>query len=427
MSKIKVLIFPAGETNSIELHDALSHNVNIEVLGCSSVDRHGAYVFKNYRSGLPNIADREFLEEFNKLIQEWHVDYILPTHDTVAQFLAENQEKLDARVIVASYETAKICRDKRMTYELFSDCDFCPKQYNDFEKLPVFIKPRNGQGGKGAKRIDELEDVPQKFRAKEYAISEYLPGEEITVDCLTDSNGALCACLPRVRDRILAGICVSGKSLSLTDEVLSIATEINRRLDFLGLWYFQLKRSVDGKYKLLEISTRCAGTMCLSRARGINLPLLSVYVAAGKNISVFENSYNVRMDRAFISRYQIDYDYDRVYIDYDDTIIDGDIVILKTISFLYQCRNKGIETILLTRHEVDHEDTLEDSLVAHSIDEKLFTSIIKLTNNDRKSDYVREKSVFIDNSYAERKEVHDAKGVPVFDVEGIEVLEDWRC
>ena len=41
MNKIKVLVFPAGEINSVELHDALSHNVNIEVFGCSSVDRHG--------------------------------------------------------------------------------------------------------------------------------------------------------------------------------------------------------------------------------------------------------------------------------------------------------------------------------------------------------------------------------------------------
>lgn len=55
MSKVNVLIFPAGEINSVELHDALSHNVNINVFGCSSVDRHGEYVFKNYRSGLPNI------------------------------------------------------------------------------------------------------------------------------------------------------------------------------------------------------------------------------------------------------------------------------------------------------------------------------------------------------------------------------------
>ena len=61
MSKVNVLIFPAGEINSIELHDALSHNVNVEVFGCSSSDRHGGYVFKNYRADVPNIAQDDFL------------------------------------------------------------------------------------------------------------------------------------------------------------------------------------------------------------------------------------------------------------------------------------------------------------------------------------------------------------------------------
>ena len=53
MGKTNVLVFPAGEINSVELHDALSHNVNIEVFGCSSEERHGGFVFKNYRGNIP--------------------------------------------------------------------------------------------------------------------------------------------------------------------------------------------------------------------------------------------------------------------------------------------------------------------------------------------------------------------------------------
>ena len=48
--KTNVLIFPAGEINSVELYEALSYNVNINIYGCSSVDRHGEYIFKNYKS-----------------------------------------------------------------------------------------------------------------------------------------------------------------------------------------------------------------------------------------------------------------------------------------------------------------------------------------------------------------------------------------
>lgn len=428
MGKVNVLIFPAGEINSVELHDALSHNVNINVYGCSSDDRHGGYIFKNYRVGLPNIAEENFIDEFNKLINEWNIEYVFPTHDTVALFLSKNQEHIDASIIVSSYKTAEICRDKKETYALFSDCDFCPKQYSSFEKLPVFIKPRDGQGSKGTKLIREATEIPSDIIIEDYTINEYLPGKELTVDCITDSKGKLCACLPRVRNRLLAGVCVAGQSINASEEVLSIAEEINKRMSFLGLWYFQLKQSSDGKFKLLEISTRCAGTMCLSRARGVNLPLLSVYAAQGKDISVFENPYIVTMDRTLISRYKINYKYDRVYIDYDDTVVEGDSVCLPVIKFIYQCKNKGIKVILISRHEADYEDSIRESLEKHYIDEAIFDEIIKLSFSQKKSDYIRkENAIFIDNAYAERKSVHDKLGIPVFDVEGIEVLEDWRC
>ena len=404
MSKTNVLIFPAGEINSVELHDALSHNVNVEVFGCSSVDRHGGYIFKNYKSGIPNITDNAFLEAFNQLIDDWKIDFIFPTHDTVALNLAMNHNAIHAKIIVAPLKTAEICRDKKQTYELFSDCGFCPRKFEDFEQLPVFIKPRDGQGARGAKCINSQNEIPPDIILEDYVVTEYLPGEEMTVDCITDSKGNLCACLPRVRKRLLAGVCVSGESLKASDEIFEIAEEINRRLEFLGLWYFQVKQSKEGQYKLLEVSTRCAGTMCLSRARGVNLPLLSVYAAQGKNITVFENPFTVKMDRTLISRYFTDYEYDTVYIDYDDTVIENEKVCLPVVKFLYQCKNKGIKVYLISRHEEDHDDSILESLEKHSISKALFEKIIKLTFVQSKCDYIEpDKAIFIDNAYAEKE------------------------
>ncbi len=428
MSKTNVLIFPAGEINSVELHDALSHNVNVELFGCSSQDRHGGYIFKNYKSGIPNIMDDNFLEKFNELIEDWNIDFIFPTHDTVALYLAEKQNHIHAKVIVAPTKTAEICRDKNKTYDHFADCKFCPRRYKNFDTLPVFIKPRFGQGAKGAKCVKNKNEIPLDFVMSDYVITEFLPGEEMTVDCVTDSKGKLCACLPRVRNRLLAGVCVAGVSMEPSDEIIQIAKEINKRLDFFGLWYFQVKRSIYGSFKLMEISVRCAGTMCLSRARGVNLPLLSVYVAQGKNISVFENPFTVRMDRTLISRYSIDYKYDTVYIDYDDTIVNNDKVCLTVIKFLYQCKNNGIKVVMITRHEEYYDDSVIESLYKHAIPETLFERIIKLRVNQNKCDYIEPKgAIFVDNAYGERKAVHDRYGIPVFDIEGIEVLDDWRC
>ena len=87
MHKTKVLVFPAGEINSIEIHDSLSTCVNIELYGASSVDRHGGYVFRKYISGVPRIDEPDFITKFNCMLDEYGIDAVFPTHDTVAMFL----------------------------------------------------------------------------------------------------------------------------------------------------------------------------------------------------------------------------------------------------------------------------------------------------------------------------------------------------
>lgn len=422
MAKINVLIFPAGEINSIELHDALSTCVNIDVFGASSIDRHGSYVFKNYFSGLPMIIDESFIDKFNKIITENKIDVIFPTHDTVAMFFAQNQDKIDAKVIVADVKTSEICRDKEKTYHVFKDEKFCPKVYESITEYPVFIKPKEGQGSVGAKLIAKKEDIPN-VDLKDYVICEYLNGEEYTVDCLTDKNGNLIVVSPRSRKRLMAGVSVAGQTEELTTEIENIAKTINSKLNFLGLWWFQIKKDRNNKWKLLEISTRCAGTMALTRARGINLPLLSVYTAMGYEVSVKPNNYKVQMDSTLIRRYRIDYDYKTVYFDFDDTLIINNKVQLPAIRFLYQCKNNEVKVVLLTKHENDLYETFEK----YSISKNIFDEIIHINQCDEKVDFINPKNaIFIDNAFSERKKVQDVFNIPVFDVDNLDVLTDWR-
>jgi predicted ATP-grasp superfamily ATP-dependent carboligase len=425
--KIGVLVFPAGEINSVELHDALSTCVNIRLYGASSVERHGEFVFKNYIGSVPNITETTFVDAFNKLLQENNIDVVMPTHDDVALFLAQNQESLKAKVLTCDIETAEVCRDKKMTFELFSDCGFCPKTYGQFTCFPVFIKPRRSQGGVGAKIINGADEISDGINLSDYVICEYLAGDELTVDCFTDKDGALQAVLPRSRQRVFGGVSVRGRNEPLTKEIEDIAVTINSRLRFLGLWYFQIKRGTAGNYRLLEISTRCAGTMCLSRALGVNLPLLSVYAATGRKTEILKNAYDVTVDRTLISRYKTDLVYDRVYIDLDDTIVANDRVNLQAMRFLYQCANERKSVSLITKHRYDHSDSVTDTLKRCKISEDLFDEIIEIEFARPKYKAMEPSgAIFIDNAYAERKAVYENLNIPVFDVDGLEVLLDWR-
>lgn len=422
--QINVLVFPAGEINAVEIHDALATCVNINVFGVSSVDRHGPYVFKNYLPNLPLITDETFIEKLNALLTAHAIDVIFPTHDAVAVYLTQNQAAIHAKIVAGDAETAEVCRDKEETYRLFADCPFIPTVYEPTAaiELPVFIKPKVGAGSVGAEKVTTRDKLDQ-VDFDHYVVTEYLPGTEYTVDCLTDNHGELKVIAPRSRDRTLAGISVAGRTQPLTPEIREIAETINKRLHFRGLWFFQIKQDSKTTFKLLEVSTRGAGTMCLTRVRGANLPLLSVYVAMGLDVEVELNDISISMDRSLISRYSIDYDYDTVYLDFDDTVIVRGVVHPYSILFIYQCNTLDKKIILLTRHAEKIHETLE----AYHIDHRLFAEIVQLTIDQPKADYIKpERALFIDNAYQERKRVHESFKMPVFDVDALEVLLDWR-
>ncbi len=421
-----VLIFPAGEMNSAELHEALSGQVNIKVFGASSVERHGRHLFDRYRSDVPFTSSDDFIPALNALVQEWDIDLIIPSHDSVVDFFSDNRHLINAKVLVPSVETAKICRSKNLTYDFFGDCGFVPQRYlvPPQGSVQAFVKPDKGQGSVGARLVQFSpgQDLPVIDWANE-VVTEYLPGDELTVDCFTDRHGVLLGIFPRSRDRVLGGISVSGTSINVTSEIEAVGQAINERLKFLGLWYFQVKRSSQGAYKLMEISARCAGGQAITRARGFNLPVLSVYAAMGRDVRLPRGRSSVRVDRIFKNIADFDFEYDDVFVDYDDCIINGANTNPDLIRFLYQAKNLGKKTTLITKHAGDISASLSD----HYISANLFDRIVHLKEGDRKSDHIScERAIFIDNAFSEREEVSIRCGIPVFDVEGVEMIQVWR-
>ena len=422
MKPINVLVFPAGEVNSMELHDALSTCVNVNLFGLSSIDRHGGYVFENYSSDVPLIDSPLFFNRFNEYIEKNKIDLIFPTQDIIALFLVRNQNKIKAKIISGDIRTCEICFDKKETYNLFADCDFTPKTYSFVKKFPIFVKPRIGRGSIGAFLATKEEDLGGIIR-DDYVFCEYLSGDEYTVDCLTDRFGKLIYVSPRTRGRVLAGMTAAGETVVADNQFIGIAEKINSRMNFLGLWCFQVKKDSANNLKLLEISTRIPCGMALTRAKNVNLPLLSVYIAMGLDVSVSPNNYQVKMDSTLIRRFNINVNYDTVYIDFDDTIIVRGKINLKAIWFLYQCKNKGKRIILISKHSC----SIRESLNKFNIDTHIFDEIIQIPMSELKSKFITERNaIFIDNAFVEREDVALRCKIPVFDVDCFDFLMDWR-
>jgi hypothetical protein len=422
-SKIRILIFPGEAENAFELFRALRFATRFEVWGASSRPGYGNLLFPRYRDDLPVLHAPDFLPAFNRFLEEEDILLVFPTHDDVALFLAEQGAALKATVVGSGQQCALLCREKKSLYAAFSKESFCPQTYDrpeDVDHFPVFVKPSRGQGGIGGVLAADVQTLRAAYAATVApVVCEFLPGEELTVDCFSDRHGELLFVGPRSREVVRMGISFVSRPLPVEVAIQDMAEALHRRLKPRGLWFFQAKRSTDGTWKLLEASCRAAGTMSVYRQLGVNLPLLAAYDALNMDVRILTNAFKVTMRRRLHSSYVVEHAFKTVYVDYDDTVIINDQVNCQLIQFLYQCRNQKKRLVLLSRHP----GNLEQHMRNYCVFPELFDEIHHLRTGERKSNFVTcEDAIFIDNLFTEREDVLLRRGVPVFDVDAVESL-----
>lgn len=423
--KHRVLIFPAGSEIGLEIYNSLKYSHHVEVFGASAKSDHASFVYveDHYVEDAFYVNRPDFIERFNRLLRTLHIEFIYPTHDTISCFLAEHQSELAAQVLTSSADTNRTARYKRQTYNLFQRFDFCPEVFVEPCRdltFPVFLKPDDGQGGKGTHIVDNPNDLAFYLdKNSSLLVTEFLPGEELSVDCFTDFSGKLLFIGPRTRERVQMGISFRSTALAVTDEIKQIALCINETVSLNGAWFFQVKKDRSGKFKLMEFAPRQSSTMGLYRHTGVNFALLSLFNAMGIQVEILQNNYSVQLDRCLHNRFRADFEFRRVYIDFDETLVVGQYVHELAMAFVYQCRNRVIPVVLLTKHRYNLMDTLRSC----GISEHLFEDIVQIDDSQDKWTFIDPAgAIFIDNYWFDRRAVKEQFGIPVFDVDGIECL-----
>jgi hypothetical protein len=189
-----------------------------------------------------------------------------------------------------------------------------------------------------------------------------------------------------------------------------------------GAWFFQVKTAKDGELKLLEVAPRVGGTSALSRVRGVNLPLLSLYENERAPVRIDASAFDVEIDRALVNRFKTSLKYSTIYVDFDDTVLVRGKVNPELMKLLFQALNRDVRLVLVTRHAGDLAASLRRCRI-----EGLFDEVIHLRDRQPKGDFIRERdAILIDDSFAERAAVHAQTGIPVFDPSMVEALLDDR-
>lgn len=423
--KWRVLVVPAGTEIGLEIARSLLPCKEVELFGAGRLEcSPGPFKYPQMFSA-PMVNEIGFEEAILSIILENNISHVFAAHDDVLIKLSEIGGKLGAKLVTSSPETCRVARSKRKTLQLLRDVLPAPAIYESADAVhsyPVFVKPEAGQGSRGARIVHSKEQLVSALADDPtLLIQENLSGDEFTIDCFSDRDRGLLYAAGRVRARVTSGIAAHACFVE-DDKFLEYAKFINDALPFHGAWFFQLKRDSLGELRLLEVAARVAGTSGLSRVSGVNLPLLSIYEAERIEVTIPKPLLGVTLDRAQVPFYRHRLKYDAVYVDFDDALVIHGRLNTILLRVLYQCVNKSIPVILVSRHKGD----LMEALRRHRI-LGLFDKIVHLQNGESKATAIMHRNAFfIDDSYRELSDLEKRNGIIGIHPSAVElILEDY--
>jgi len=269
----------------------------------------------------PRRRTRELVERLLALCDEESVQALWPLSTEDQDFYARHAARFEARgvrVLVSSPEALAVANDKGALYAFARRLGVaCPgfepvrnlaelesaARGLGFPERPFVLKATRGSGAQGLKIVHAALDGRRRLMDRdnrhvgfdelcgwlatasdwpELVATEYLPGEEYSVDLLCH-GGQVRAAVTRLRLEALYGLALRARVVEAPD----VEREARRLVGLLGLRFVvnvQLRRDAAGRPKLLEVNPRIPGTVGLSVAAGVNLPWLALRLALGERV-----------------------------------------------------------------------------------------------------------------------------------------------
>ena len=282
-------------------------------LADANPDAVGRFLCDDFET-IPIASDASFITDVLALCLKKEIKIILPlvTKELIpfSKHSKEFEEK-GINVLVSPSHALEIANNKSRLYEFlewrgipvpaFRVVESVDQFKTAVEELgyplkPVCFKPSVSNGSRGfrivSEQMNELDllfnykptstylSLPDSIRIlssgsfPELLISEYLPGEEYSVDCIA-KHGQPVLIVPRLRKRMINGISVEGEFIK-DDMIISYCKQILAALSLHGNIGIQVKRSSTGQFLILEINPRVQGTISAALGAGVNLPELAV-------------------------------------------------------------------------------------------------------------------------------------------------------
>jgi carbamoylphosphate synthase large subunit len=336
--KINILMTGGGAPGAAGILQCLSQDPSLNTIAAdANPGAVGRYLVKDFNV-IPKASDPAFIDSLLALCREKNIHVVLPLVTKELVPLSKHIKEFElagAKVLVSSPESLEIANDKGRLYQFLQWRGIDVPDFRIVETIPQFesaakeldfparticFKPSVSNGSRGFRIINSgVDEHDLLFNEKpnaafisyadairilssksfpELLVSEYLPGEEFSVDCLANKGETVLA-LSRRRIKIINGITVEGE-FTRQENIIDYCKQIIRELQLHGNIGIQVKKSASGKFLVLEINPRVQGTISAGLGAGINLPLLAIKQELG--LPIDDSEYEVKWGTKF-SRY----------------------------------------------------------------------------------------------------------------------------
>jgi carbamoyl-phosphate synthase large subunit len=432
---MRILLAPGTTGIAQEVYRSLSTCKNIEILGCGFDPRRAKLFGIDNFVFAPEPRSPSELEALLITLQKTlHFDAIYICHDEWLRKVSSLSIASPIRSLIINQPSSKtsVLLSKKETLRQLRIPKITPVVYDTLQAnldFPLFVKPDEGQGSRGAKKIEtrvqlsEFIDVDSGKIKKDFILCEFLPGDEFTVDCFSDIDFRLVYYLARKRNTIHKGIASETQTLQLP-EIKGLVEDISLKFGLTGAWFVQFKRSKTGVLKLLEVGIRVAGASGINRSLGVNLALMHLYQFMGQKIDVI-SQFHPAIYFYEQNTCKINFHFGKAYFDFDDTLTVGNSFNLRVLEAIQKLKLDGIEVSIITRSKVDIAKRLETSKL-----NQVISRVEYLKENETKSSKIDSSQIclFVDDSFRERKEVSTKLGnsVLVLDPSAFETTLDFN-
>ena len=304
----------AGAPGAAGILKCLEQDNNVHVVSADAdPEATGKYLVKEFVC-IPTADKPDFTDKVLSICREKNIHVLMPLVTKELIPLSQRIKEFElagTKLLVSSTASLEIANNKSRLYEFLQWRGLKIPDFRVVENVEQFqnavaelghpskqvcFKPSVSNGSRGFRIITEqFNEADILFNQKpsnvfirlndalrvlssahfpELLVSQYLPGDEYSVDCLCNQGNALLV-LPRLRKKMVNGISVKGEFVR-EDKIIDYCTRIIKELQLHGNIGIQVKANDEGEFLVLEINPRVQGTISAALGAGMNLSLLAV-------------------------------------------------------------------------------------------------------------------------------------------------------